>query len=106
LNVACLETVEKGQMPVVTGLLGGKSVQVLRVTGCSGVIVKRSLIEGEQMTGKIGYFMTIDRRALKSSTSYCCHRHAILLRNSRSDVYGRSFVLSGNWKHSGSKGSE
>ena len=69
LNAACLENVEENQMPVVTGVVGGKAVQVLRDTGCSGVIIKKSLVEESQFTEEVGYIMTIDRRAMKVPTA-------------------------------------
>ena len=65
LNAACLDKVDKNQMPVVTGLVGETPVEVLRDTGCSGVIVKKALVKEQQLTGAVGYIMTIDRRALK-----------------------------------------
>ena len=65
LNAACLNKVDKNQMPVVTGLVGETPVEVLRDTGCSGVIVKKALVKEQQLTGAEGYILTIDRRALK-----------------------------------------
>ena len=67
LNAACVDKVDKNQMPVVPGLVGQTPVEVLRDTGCSGVIVKKALVKEQQLTGAVGYIMTIDRRALKLS---------------------------------------
>jgi len=38
-------------MPVHDGMLGGHKVSVLRDSGCSTVVVKRSLVKDEQSTG-------------------------------------------------------
>ena len=53
-------------MPMSIGMVGNKSVTVLRDTGCSGVIVKRELVAEEQLTGKVGYIMTVARTLLKA----------------------------------------
>ena len=65
-------------MPTSDGLIGNKSVTVLRDTGCSGVIVKRELVTEEQLKSKIGYVMTVACTLLKApfanvevSTPYC-----------------------------------
>ena len=39
-------------MPVKEGLCSGKKVTVLRDTGCSTVVVRRSLVSEEQLTGE------------------------------------------------------
>ena len=38
----------------------------MRDTGCSGVIVKRELVAEEQLTGKVGYIMTVAHTLLKA----------------------------------------
>ena len=40
LIAACLDKVDEDQMPVVANLVGETPMEVLRDTGCSGVIVK------------------------------------------------------------------
>ena len=67
LNGACLEENLSNQMPTSIGMVGNKSVTVLRDTGFSGVIVKRKLVAEEQLTGKVGYIMTVARTLLKAS---------------------------------------
>ena len=47
-------------------MVGNKSVTVFRDTGCSGVIVKRDLVAEEQLTGKVGYIITVARTLLKA----------------------------------------
>ena len=64
LNGACMEADIKDNLPVLKGKVKGKSVEVLRDTGCSGVIVKRELVDDEDLTGEVGHIMTVDR-ALK-----------------------------------------
>ena len=45
-------TRNKGEMPVYRGKVGKHSVQTLRDTGCSCVVVKRKFVEDGQLTGK------------------------------------------------------
>ena len=47
-------------MPVVRGRVGENIVDTLRDTGCSGVVVRRSLVADEQLTGRVGYMLLID----------------------------------------------
>ena len=46
LSNACVEplTGVKSKMPVVKGRIGEKTVDVLRDTGCSGVVVKKDFV--------------------------------------------------------------
>ena len=39
LNDACMAEI-KDKLPVLSGMVGGKKVNVLRDTGCSGVIIR------------------------------------------------------------------
>jgi hypothetical protein len=48
------------QMPVLKGYVGDRLVNVLRDTGCSGVVVKRELVEDEQLTGNFQKCVLID----------------------------------------------
>ena len=50
---ACVEplTGVRSKMPVVKGRVGEKSVDILRDTGCSGIVVKRDLASEDQFTG-------------------------------------------------------
>ena len=66
INGACLEKDIASRMPVVTGLVGEKKVDVLRDTGCTGVIVKRDLVDEKQFTGNFGLIMTIARDLVKA----------------------------------------
>lgn len=40
-------------MPIVKGCVGDKIVNVLRDTGCGGVVIRKNLVKPEQMTGQI-----------------------------------------------------
>ena len=51
---------ESDNMPVVNGYLGEKPVSVLRDTGCSTVVVRRSLVDEDQLTGSNETFVLID----------------------------------------------
>ena len=52
-------------MPVVTGRVRDRSVRVMRDTGCSGVVIKRDLILEEELTGRFGYMLLIDKTIRK-----------------------------------------
>ena len=45
--------VENKYMPVVQGLISDHKVQVLRDTGCSGVVVRQKLVKPEQYTEQV-----------------------------------------------------
>ncbi|XP_014678244.1 PREDICTED: uncharacterized protein LOC106818043 [Priapulus caudatus] len=53
-------------LPVEWGLVGDKRVQVLRDTGCSGVVVRRGLVREEELTGKTRKYMMMDRTIRKA----------------------------------------
>jgi len=61
LNGACMNAELKDMMPVVTGKVEGKCVEVLRDTGCSGVIVRRDLVKDAEIRDRTGYMLTVDR---------------------------------------------
>ena len=61
LNGACLEENSDNQMPTSNKSVKNKPVTVLRDIDCSGVVMKKDLINEEQLTGKIGYVMTVAR---------------------------------------------
>ena len=67
IKFACIKPTERSEdsMPVVTGRVGDKSVSVLRDTGCSGVVIKRDLVTEEELTGRLGYMLLIDRTIRK-----------------------------------------
>ena len=50
-------------MPVVKGRVGEKSVDVLRDTGCSRIIVKRDLVSEDQFTGDFNVMLRVDNTA-------------------------------------------
>ena len=58
---ACLSNENKKCMPLATGKVGENEVEVLRDTGCNGVIVRRELVKEDDFTGSMGYVMAIDR---------------------------------------------
>ena len=60
-NVACLSNESKDCMPLATGKVGKNEVEVLRDTGCHGVIVRRELMKKDDFTGSMDYVMAIDR---------------------------------------------
>ena len=52
-------------MPVVKGRVREKTVDVLRDTGCSGVVVKKDLVGEDQLTGDFNVMLLIDNTARK-----------------------------------------
>ena len=57
----------KDNLPVLSGKVGGIKMEVLRDTGCSGVIIRRELVDETDFTGEMGHIMTVDR-TIKRST--------------------------------------
>ena len=66
LNGACMETEVKDNLLVLPGRVGDRTVKVLRDTGCSGVIVRRSLVDEAHLTGETGHMMMVDRTLKKA----------------------------------------
>ena len=64
---ACLEPLAGDwlKMPVVKGRVGEKTVDVLRDTGCSGMVVKKNLVSEDQFTGDFNVMLLIDNTARK-----------------------------------------
>ena len=52
-------------MKTLKGIMGEKMIDVLRDTGCTGVIVKQSLVSPELLTGKVHTCMMLDRSTLQ-----------------------------------------
>ena len=68
LSNACVESLTevRSKMPVVKGRVGEKTVDVLRDTGCSGVVVKKDLVGEDQFTGDFNVIiLLIDNTARK-----------------------------------------
>ena len=60
MSAACKPDFLRG-VPIVYGNVGSKSVSVLRDTGCSGVLIWRSLVSDNQMTGESKYCVFVDK---------------------------------------------
>ena len=58
-----------GSMPVMEGLVGNKVVQVLRDSGCNGVLVQQKLIKQEHYTGRYGTMILADKTIRKFPTA-------------------------------------
>lgn len=54
-NATAYMTSKRNAMPICSGYVNGKKVSVLRDSGCSGIVVKRSLVTEEAMTGQNRY---------------------------------------------------
>ena len=64
--VACSgkESARELNLPIVKGLVGDKTVEVLRDTCCEGVVVRRGLVDDDQLTGKCCLIVRIDNTVL------------------------------------------
>ncbi|KAK3753927.1 hypothetical protein RRG08_006310 [Elysia crispata] len=51
-------------LPIVKGLVGDKTVDMLRDTGCEGVVIRRGLVEDDQLTEKCCLIVRIDNTVL------------------------------------------
>ena len=60
-NGTCLSNENKKCLPLATEKVGENEVEVLRDTGCNGVIIRRKLVKKDDLTGSMGYVMAIDR---------------------------------------------
>ena len=60
LNGACMADI-KDNLPVLSGKVGGKKVEVLRDTECSEVIIRKELVDEADFTGEMGHTMTVNR---------------------------------------------
>ena len=67
LSNACVEplTGVRSKMPVATGRVGEETVEVLRDTGCIGVVVKKILVCEDQFTGDFNVMLLIVNTAGK-----------------------------------------
>lgn len=50
----------RAKMPVVKGKIGYKTVDVLRDTGCSGIVVEKELVWEERFTGDFNCMLLIE----------------------------------------------
>ena len=55
---------EDTRLPVLRGFVGNQEVDVLRDTGCEGVIVRRKLVSDGELTGKKCFIVRIDNTML------------------------------------------
>ena len=60
----CLDVDAKDKLQLVNGRIGERCVEVLRDTGCTGVLIKRNLVNQEELSGEKGYVTTFDKTLL------------------------------------------
>ena len=67
LSNACVEplTGVRSKMPVVKGRVGEENVDILRDTGCSGIVVKKDLVAKDQFTGDFKVMLLIENTTRK-----------------------------------------
>ena len=62
----CVQPLAEARMPVVKGKVGNTSVNVLRDTGCSSVVVKKELVAEDQYIGEYNHMVLIDGTVRKA----------------------------------------
>ena len=69
LSSACVQPLSgaRSKMPGVRGKIGDKTVDVLRDTGCSGIVVRKELVSESQFTGDFNCMLLIDNTVRKVS---------------------------------------
>ena len=87
VSSVCVQPLAENRMPVVKGKVGNTSVNVLRDTGCRGVVVKKELVAEDQYIGEYHHMVLIDgtvRKVPVANTPYLtgiveaqCLPHAI-----------------------------
>ena len=60
----CLGVDAKDKLQLVNGKIGERCVEVLRDTGCTGVLIKRDLVNQGELTGEKSYVTTFDKTLL------------------------------------------
>ncbi len=55
-------TFSSTRLPVAEGLFNGQVVTVMRDTGCTGVVVRKSLVNPDQFLGRVAACMLVDKR--------------------------------------------
>ena len=60
-NIAMTEN-----MPIAKGFIANQEVEVLRDTGCNGVIVKKKFVKKENYTGEFGHMLLVDKTLIRA----------------------------------------
>ena len=60
----CFDVDAKDKLQLNNGKVGKRCVEVLRDTGCTGVLIKRDLVNQGELTGEKGYVATFDKTLL------------------------------------------
>ncbi|RUS83508.1 hypothetical protein EGW08_008758 [Elysia chlorotica] len=59
-----IRPIDELRLPIMRGFVGDKPVEVLRDTGCDGVVVRRDLVSDDQLTGRTCLIAQIDNTML------------------------------------------
>ena len=97
ISSSCLLSEDKlvfNGLPIQKGIVNGKQVSVLRDTGCSGVIIRRDLVNEKQLTGQTQMYISVDRTMRTAPVCeiyidtpfYCGIVKALCLENPLCDV--------------------
>ena len=60
----CLDVDAKNKLQLINGKIGEKCVEVLCDTGCTGVLIKRDLVNQGELTDEKGYVTTFEKALL------------------------------------------
>ena len=60
----CLNVDAKDKLQLVNGKVGERCIEELPDTSCTGVLIKRDLVNQRELTGKRGYVTTFDKTLL------------------------------------------
>ena len=77
-NGAFMEAENKDSLAVTSGKVGNKKVEILRDSGCNGMIVKRDLVDEGDFIGKVGHITTVDRTLIRASIARIKSGYAFL----------------------------
>jgi hypothetical protein len=74
-------------MPTAMEIVGGQKLTVLRDTGCSGVIVRRNLVQEERLLGKQHRCILVDGSVIETTVTHIVLNTPYFTRKGRTPMY-------------------
>ena len=98
------EKLNEDGLPVVAGKVGENVVNVLRDTGCNGVVVRQNLVKEDQFAGRTGRLTLLDRSVIEapiavidvSTPFYNGHVEALCIKDPLHDLIFGNVVSGGS----------